>query len=384
MLACTATGKNFSQVAAMRFLLGFFEAGIYPCLTLLVSTLYRRSEQAARLGAFWLCNGLALIIGGLISYGIGSMTNTHGLHNWQWYVDNLFESAKKIINEMIFMFLRIMIILGAITAALGIFSFFCLIDNPKSRALNLNAEQEILVEERTRDNAVVRTTTIKRDQIIEAMKEVRFWCFCVACLLINLQNGAMTIYNAQITQGFGFSGLQSILLTIGAGGSTILFIVVGVWIVQKTRQTLYTACGLMVVDIVGLICLITIPEDRVKLVGFYLAWSYCAAYVLLVTSISNNVSGYTKKIFYNGLLMIFYTIGNFCGPLMMDETQNPPYLGGMLGYIVANGIVVGLLLIARWRMSVINRRRLAKPSNILTNVEDDLSDVQDPNFIYRL
>ena len=98
-----------------------------------------------------------------------------------------------------------MIILGVITTAVGAFSFFFLIDNPKSKALSLNAEQEILVEERTRDNAVVRTTTIKRDQMIEAVKEVRFWCFCIACLLINLQNGAMTIYNAQITEGFGFT-----------------------------------------------------------------------------------------------------------------------------------------------------------------------------------
>lgn len=64
----------------------------------------------------------------------------------------------------------------------------------------------------------------------------------------------------------------------------------------------------MVVDIIGLILLLVIPVEKVKLLGFYLAWSYCAAYVLLVTSISNNVSGYTKKIFYNGLLMIFYTV----------------------------------------------------------------------------
>ncbi|KAI8140043.1 major facilitator superfamily domain-containing protein [Fennellomyces sp. T-0311] len=362
VLACTSTGTNFSQMAALRFLLGFFEAGIYPCLTLLVSTFYRRHEQAARLGAFWLCNGIALVVGGLISYGIGRMTNTHGLANWQW----------------------IMIILGVITSAVGVFSFFFLIDNPKSKALNLNAEQEILVEERTRDNAVVRTTTIKRDQIIEALKEVRFWCFCIACLLINLQNGAMTIYNAQITEGFGFTGLDSILLTVGAGGSTVLFIVLGVYCVNKTHQTLYTACGLMTIDIIGLILLIVIPTPKVKLIGFYLAWSYCAAYVLLVTSISNNVSGYTKKIFYNGLLMVFYTLGNFCGPLMMVSTQAPTYIGGMIGYICANVVVVILLLVARWRMSVVNTRRMAKPSSILTNVEDDLSDVQDTNFLYRL
>lgn len=135
------------------------------------------------LGAFWIFNGIALIVGGLISYGIGRMDpNTLGLHQWQW----------------------IMVILGAVTMFMGVFSFFFLIDNPKSRALRLNAEQEILVEERTRDNAVVRTTTIKHEHIREALGELRLWCFCFAGLFINLQNGAMTNYNAQITNDFGF------------------------------------------------------------------------------------------------------------------------------------------------------------------------------------
>lgn len=97
-----------------------------------------------------------------------------------------------------------MIILGGVTVVMGVISFFTLIDSPKSPSLKLNAEQEILVEERTRDNATVRTTEIKTEQIWEAVKEVRFWCFGIACLLINLQNGAMTIYNGQITASFGF------------------------------------------------------------------------------------------------------------------------------------------------------------------------------------
>ncbi|KAI8967803.1 major facilitator superfamily domain-containing protein [Mycotypha africana] len=368
VLLCTAFGTNFSQIAAMRFLLGFFEAGIYPSISLLVSTFYRRSEQVARLGAFWLCNGLALCIGGFVSYGVGHMVNVGGLKSWQW----------------------IMIILGSITIVMGVITFFFLIDSPKASALKLNAEQEILVEERTIDNATVRTTKIKLDQIWEAVKEVRFWCFSIACLLINLQNGAMTIYNGQITASFGFDQLQSMLLTAGAGGSDVLFIAIGVYAVRKTRQTIYSACILMSVNIIGMILLLVIPVTRLKLLGFYLAWSYCSVYVLLVASISNNVSGYTKKIFYNGVLMIFYTVGNFVGPLMMVE---PPYVAGMLGYLVANCVVIVLLLVARWRMAVVNRRRLlllahtSSASVAAMNScygQDDISDEQDQNFIYLL
>jgi hypothetical protein len=164
----------------------------------------------------------------------------------------------------------------------------------------------------------------------------------------------------------------------------IIFIIGSIYIVHKTKQTIYTAVGLMVIDIIGLILLEVIPYPHAKLVGFYLSWSYCAAYVLMVTSISNNVSGYTKKIFYNGIVMIFYTIGNFCGPLMIVDSQAPNYIGGMVGYICANTIVVVLLLTARYKMAKVNNERLSSSATVMTHVEDDLSDVQDSNFLYRL
>lgn len=171
---------------------------------------------------------------------------------------------------------------------------------------------------------------------------------------------------------------------MGAGGADIIFIIGSIYVVRKTKQTLYTAVGLMVIDIIGLILLEVIPQLHAKLLGFYLSWSYCAAYVLMVTSISNNVTGYTKKIFYNGVVMIFYTIGNFCGPLMIAEKEAPHYTSAMVGYIVANSIVVVLLLVARYKMAQVNKQRLSTNNNVMTHVEDDLSDVQDTNFLYRL
>lgn len=69
---------------------------------------------------------------------------------------------------------------------------------------------------------------------------------------------------------------------------------------------------------------------------------------------------------------------------MMTDDQKPNYLPAMLGYIIANSIVIVLLLIVRWKMAAVNRQRILRPSGTVTNVEDDLSDVQDPNFIYRL
>lgn len=142
--------------------------------------------------------------------------------------------------------------------------------------------------------------------------------------------------------------------------------------------------GLGVINMIGLILLEVIPVPHLKLIGFYLSWSYPASYVLMITSISNNVSGYTKKIFYNGILMVFYTIGNFCGPLMIVESQAPNYSNAVIVYICAIVVVIILLYITRYQMAKVNEERLSSPNVVMTHVEDDLSDVQDSNFLYRL
>lgn len=84
VLAVTSEAKNFSQLAALRFLLGIFEAGVYPTAVILVSMLYRRREQAGRLGVIYICNGLAMAFGGLIGYGVGNMQDVRGKSPWQW------------------------------------------------------------------------------------------------------------------------------------------------------------------------------------------------------------------------------------------------------------------------------------------------------------
>jgi hypothetical protein len=107
-----------------------------------------------------------------------------------------------------------------------------------------------------------------------------------------------------------------------------LFIVIGVISVQKNQQTIYSAWGLTATNIVGMILLLVIPVTRVKLLVFCMAGSYYSVYVLLVTSISNNMTGYQENLLYNGALMVFYTLGNFIRPFMMVE---PPYICEYVG-----------------------------------------------------
>jgi MFS family permease len=77
-----ATVRDPSTLLFCRFLLGSFEAGLFPGIIYYMSLWYRRKEQALRLGFFWSFSALAGAFGGLIAYGISQIKSTK-VAEWQ-------------------------------------------------------------------------------------------------------------------------------------------------------------------------------------------------------------------------------------------------------------------------------------------------------------
>ncbi|KAI9008860.1 major facilitator superfamily domain-containing protein [Phycomyces nitens] len=362
VMIITAICHNFVQLAVARFFLGLFEAGTNPCLYIILSRLYRRSEQSACFGFTTICTGLGIVIGTVASFGISYMDKVGGWRAWRWGY----------------------IIFGVATIILGAIVFFFLVDDPNSPLLRLTEKQKLIVEERTRDNAVVKSSEFKYYQVWEAVKEPRLWLLSIATLCSSLQNGGLITFSTQFVKGLGFSSTQSILLQIPGGLAAALGALVGVWISRRTNQMIYTSILMSSISMVGCVLLATIPQGAIKLLGYYISWAVAGATTLALTIISNDVSGYTKKICYNGMNMVFFTVGNFIGPLMMVERQSPRYVGGMVGFAAANIVTILCMLLVRILMSRENKKRLANGPYETTDVYLDKTDAEDKNFIYRL
>ncbi|KAL9550184.1 hypothetical protein MBANPS3_004851 [Mucor bainieri] len=355
---------SFSQLAALRFLLGFFEAVTYPAMYLLIATLYRRSEQVILFGVMFMSNGLAGILGSVIGVGVLQMPTVGNISPWKWSV----------------------ILFGSLTILLGFVYFVFLPDTPTSRWFRLTEEEKEIVEERSRDNAVVRTVAINYNHIREALREPRFYCYMLISLFGNFQNGALTNFSTIIIKNLGFTGVATILLNIPSGVMTILLIAIFTYISKKKSETIYVAVAATTVSLVGLIILTAVPSGGGKLAGLYLAWGGTPAYLLMQASITSNVSGYTKKIFYTSVNLIFYTFGNFIGPLLLVEKDAPRYLTGMGVYVACNIINILLFLFIRYSYVKENKKRQAE--NELAEVAlpgelEDLTDVENKHFVYR-
>jgi hypothetical protein len=161
-----------------------------------------------------------------------------------------------------------------------------------------------------------------------------------------------------------------------------VLIMIGSWIHNRTGDRLYSCIGFMVIAEIGLVLLVAVPNVGGKLCGLYLVYGYAAAYVLLISSVTANTNGYTKKLFVNAMLVIGYTVGNIIGPLIMID--GPKYVGGMLGCISANLLFILLLLYLRFWMVRMNKRKAEHGGEKLSSVDNDVTDLKDPNFVYRL
>lgn len=176
--------------------------------------------------------------------------------------------------------------------------------------------------------------------------------------------------------------LNAILLQLPVGTVVTLYVALVILLEHRTKQLVWTACVTSVVSLVGCLLLAVLPHQPIKLFAYYLSWAFNGSYAMLLTIVGSNVKGYSKKIFYNGGIMIFYTIGNFAGPLMMVSEEAPSYRSGMIGFTVAMFVVILALNVSRLWMARRNVQR--KDHRGHTDAYLDQSDTQDLNFTYKL
>lgn len=100
-----AGSQDFPSIAALRFLLGVFEACSTPAYLMLTTMWYKVDEQPIRIGFWSTFLGLANAFGGLLAYGIGHI---HGaLESWRY----------------------LFLIIGAVSSLWGMIMYFTLAEN---------------------------------------------------------------------------------------------------------------------------------------------------------------------------------------------------------------------------------------------------------------
>ncbi|PYH93562.1 MFS allantoate transporter [Aspergillus ellipticus CBS 707.79] len=367
-LMLQATAKNFTQLTVLRVISGAAEACSDPAFMLITSMWYTRRQQPIRIGLWYTANGAGIALGGLLGYGIGQIRGA--LPSWKYEF----------------------LIIGALCAAWGIVIMIFLSDSPVTARILSSREKKLAVE-RLRDNQTgVENKTLKPSQVLEAFLDWKVWVFLLLGLSGNIPNGGISNFGTLIIQGFGFSTLVTALMQIPYGVFISIMILISVYVNDclPPNNRCVVAVLFLLPNLAGAFGLCFIPETNKvgRLICYYLTGSYNASFVLILSILTANIAGHTKKVVTNAMIFLGVCAGNIAGPFFYKSDQAPGYSLGIWSMIVSNFIEIALIAFLRVALAWENRRREALQRGNRPDFDrdqtafSDLTDKQNLNFRY--
>lgn len=392
LLIAQAGATNFATLAVLRALSGAAEACSDPSFMLITSMWYDRRQQPVRIGLWYTANGFGIALGGLLGFGIGQVRGA--LPSWKYEF----------------------IIIGTLCSVWGIVLFLVLPDSPVT-ARQLSVRERRMAVERLRESQTgVENKSFKGYQLVETLRDPKTWLFFLLGIVQNVPNGGISNFGTLIIQGFGYSTLVTTLMQIPYGVLIALSILSCVFLNDyfSTRLKKNTRCWFIIIymlpNIAGAFGLRFVPADQkiARLWCYYLTGPYNASFVLLISLVTGNTAGHTKKVLTNAFLFLGYCIGeyiwhhllflsgmadfrtgNIVGPFFYKTDQAPSYHLGIDSMIFCHlaGVTIIFLLrcLLRWENGRRERRAATQGQeqpDLNETAFKDMTDRENPNFRY--
>ncbi|PYH79263.1 MFS general substrate transporter [Aspergillus uvarum CBS 121591] len=362
-----AACHGFQSFLALRFLLGGLESCSTPAYLLITATWYTIEEQPIRIGWWSTFLGVANSFGGLLAFLIGHI---HGsLASWQYQF----------------------IILGAVSVGWGAFMMFTLADGPYNASWLSEEERRVAVRRLGPAHSGEPIHEIKRYQIWEALTDPKTWLFFLCGVCTQIVNGAASNFGSLIIEGFGYSNLVTTLFQIPYG-MIILVSNVSAMYLQRWlpgQKRCIVACLYVCPAVAGAVGLHTISRTHsmALLVCYWLTSTYTASFAMIMSLITANTTGATKRSTVNAVFFVAYCVGNIVGPFSFKSSEAPTYTSGIVTMLVAYCVEIVLLLVFAAYMVWLNQRRDAVVAAEGVHLDDageriDLTDGENVHFRY--
>lgn len=383
------SAKNFSQLVAIRFFLGCFESGVTPCLEHTIAMWYTPSEQAIINPIFWISCVAQGIPGGLIAYACQFVPE--GVRPWKVYWS----------------------IIGGCSFILSVSSFFLFPDNPATFRF-FTVQERIHVIKRIKDatKSSIEQKVIKKDQIIEAVKDPITWLFGLFVFLSMLCNN-ISFQSAIIYKQLGFSNLDSTLVSVASAGFTTICSIVGSLALAYFRsQSAHVSTFFALVALLGGLIAVSLPLHNSYgiLAGIFLTNANANTFISSFSWSQSSAAGYSKRLVRTVFWSVSYGVVNMVAPQLWRSKDKPRYYPAWAVMNVGSWFLAPLVLqVIRFILSRRNKVRLQLIKDIeegkvddehgfVTSYDEDgneiktevdismldLTDLQNKRFIYPL
>jgi MFS family permease len=286
---CSAACTNWQGFFVQRFFLGLLEAGVSPIFMLVIGSWYKKREQAFRIGAWYSATGYAAAISPLVNYGLGHIGGGR-LNSWRYMY----------------------IIAGVVTIIWSSIVLGCMPSDPAYAKGFDERERQIAASRVIENNTGVRNQNLDTSQVWEAICDIKFWLLFSTAFLMMIANGPVSSFVPIIINGFGFSRLNSLLLTLPAGiviGTIELVVPYIACRIDNIRTWLIVVCQCGTVAASLLLWLLPREEKGGLLFACYILALYSGGYAVLMGLQVANTAGYTKRSITSAGIFAGYCLG---------------------------------------------------------------------------
>ncbi|KAL9634909.1 MAG: hypothetical protein Q9204_002818 [Flavoplaca sp. TL-2023a] len=367
--ACTAAAKDYVTLLTARIFLGIFEAAIAPCLILISSQWYTKSEAAPRFSIWYAGLGVGQIIGGIVSYAFQQVKNPT-FSGWK------------------IMF----IVLGLVTVIIGFITLFFLPDTPMKAHFLSEPEKVMLLKHVSVNQTGIRNKNYKLSQALEILMDPALYLLVLVTILISISSGVITTYSAQLIRNFGYKPPTAALLNMPSGIVSIASTFIVGYGVRHTsnRWAWIVACCIPGILGGGLMSFATSTKAG-QLAGIYLVNSITATLIVIYQWTGANVAGQTKRVISVALVSGSFSVGNIIGPQTFQAKDAPDFIPAKITVLATQSAAALMTVVLFFYYVWANKRKgatpavednLGMPGRDEERMWEDRTDKQNPTFRY--
>lgn len=342
---CNAFVQSYASLIALRVLLGAFEGGFFPAMTLIISILYKKQEQGKRIAFFFGSSALSGAFGGLIATGLASMKPAGGLEGWRW----------------------LYIIEGLISVCASVWLFLELPKDFDNIPYLSARETEILKIRAKQRVAYMGDGHFEWSYVFDALKDFKTYIsftiqFCQDVILY----GFSTFVTAILKLGLGYTSREAQYMSVPVYILAAIVFLISAYISDrlKVRAPIFVCYN--VIGAVGYILLLSVHNNSVKYFACYLiTFSLYTGTGLNIAWLTNNVAPHYKRATALGLNQ---TLGNVSGAVAGQIYTTAPYT---FGHSFSLGCIVLSNLLAITQMFILKRINRKRQRILSGEISDD-------------
>ncbi|KAI9670888.1 MAG: hypothetical protein M1817_003773 [Caeruleum heppii] len=344
--------KNWTQLLALRLILGIFEAGFFPGCVYLLSTWYVRYDMQKRYSVFYLIGSLASALAGILAYGLMQMQGLAGLGGWRW----------------------IFIMEGIITCLIGIAGYWLLVDFPDKahkswRFLN-DREIRFIINRVNKDRGDAAVEPFSMARFLVAGTDVKIWGFALIFFCITTVSYAIAYFLPIILRnGLGYSVAAAQCLVAPPYAFAAIVMYGTAWVGDKYHLRGPILIFNAVLALIGLPIMGFHKSNAVRYFGVFLTTAGANANIPASMAYqANNIRGQWKRAFCSASLVGLGGVGGIAGLLVFRSQDAPNYIPGIYACIACNLLII-LLVACLSAYFVMANKRAARGGKLIEGLE---------------